>query len=105
MKSILVGDVRSPVNLGIISFIDDFLNHVKVECLGQVLLDQGDPLLGRHLRHGGRSCSGKIGSSQVKPSFSELLEVDSGQLTVAVKAPVMAGGADRRRLQVGATKK
>lgn len=60
MKRVFIGNVRSPVDLRIISFVDDPLDHVKIECLGQVLLDQGDPLLGRHLRHGGRCFSGEL---------------------------------------------
>lgn len=54
-------DVRSPVDLGVISFIDDLLDDVEVESLGKVLLDEGNPLLCGQLRHCGRSSGVYIG--------------------------------------------
>lgn len=47
-------DSRSPVDLGILPIVDNLLNNLKVERLGQVLLDQGDPFLGGHRCHGGQ---------------------------------------------------
>lgn len=46
-------NVRPPVDLGVLAIVDNLLDNVKVEELGQVLLDEGKPLFGRHLRHGG----------------------------------------------------
>lgn len=47
-------NVRSPVDLGVLAFADDLLDHVEVKHFGQILLDQSDPLFGGHLRHVGR---------------------------------------------------
>lgn len=47
-------DSRSPVDLGVLPIVDNLLNNLKVERLGQVLLDQGDPFLGGHRCHGGQ---------------------------------------------------
>lgn len=52
---------RSPVNLGIFPIVDDLLNNVEVERLGQILLDQGDPFLGGHRCHGGQVLPGQDG--------------------------------------------
>lgn len=50
---------RSPVDLGVLPIVDDLLNNLKVERLGQVLLDQGDPFLGGHRCHGGQVLPGQ----------------------------------------------
>lgn len=52
---------RSPVDLGVLPIVDDLLNNVKVERLGQVLLDQGDPFLGGHRCHGVQVLPGRGG--------------------------------------------
>lgn len=52
-----VGDSRSPVDFRVFSLVNDLLNDVEVEVLSQVVLDQGDPLLGGHRRHDGQAVS------------------------------------------------
>lgn len=55
---------RSPVNLRILPIVDDLLNNVEVERLGQILLDQGDPFLGGHRCHGGQVLPGQDGRTR-----------------------------------------
>lgn len=65
-------DSRSPVDLGVLPLVDDLLNNVKVERLGQVLLDQGDPLLGGHRCHGGQVLPGRDGGTRCADSMARL---------------------------------
>lgn len=48
------GNSRSPVDFRILAVCYDLLDHFEIEGLGQILLDQSDPLLSSHLCHDGR---------------------------------------------------
>lgn len=66
---------RSPVDLGILAIVNNLLDDVEVERLGQVLLDQGDPLLGGHLCHCGQILLGRDGWTRSAESVDLLASI------------------------------